>query len=170
MSEREQTFGSVAGSVLGNVAAGGADPVNIVTVPLAAPASLGIIGTALSTAGITAGTQLGIEALTADYKEKVEPGYAASGEAGQNVVGAAIAGGVLGGGTKRARRAVDAPPDWRLAAPRVARRRQCRRQRGRIDATNILPGVEGEVAHRTALQALHRCAGVRPPGRRRARR
>jgi hypothetical protein len=152
MSEREQTFGSVAGSVLGNVAAGGADPVNIVTVPLAAPASLGIIGTALSTAGITAGTQLGIEALTADYKEKVEPGYAASGEAGQNVVGAALAGGVLGGGTKALgalwiRMQTGAwPRSVRDAGNVVA-------SEGQIDATNILPGVEGEMAHRTALQA-----------------
>lgn len=152
MSEREQTFGSVAGSVLGNVAVGGADPVNIVTVPLAAPASLGIIGTALATGGITAGTQLGIEALTADYKEKASPGYAASGEAGQNVVGAAIAGGVLGGGTKALgalwiRMQTGAwPRSVRDAGNVVASEAQ-------IADTNILPGVEGEVAHRTALQS-----------------
>lgn len=152
MSEREQTFGSITGAVLGNVAAGGADPVNIVTVPLAAPASLGIIGTALATGGITAGTQIGIEALTAGYKERVEPGYAASGEAGQNVVGAAVAGAVLGGGAK----ALGAlwtrvqtgtwPRSVRDAGNVVA----CE---GQIADTNILPGVEGEVAHLTALQA-----------------
>lgn len=152
MAGREQTWGSVAGSALGSLASGGVDPVNLVAVPLAAPASLGILGTALATAGITAGTQLGIEAATATYKERVEPGYAESGEAGQNVVGAAVAGGVLGGGAKAlgalwTRVQTGAwPRSIRDAGNIVASEAQ-------IADTNILPGVEGEVAHRTALQA-----------------
>ncbi|MFK8251780.1 coiled-coil domain-containing protein [Ancylobacter terrae] len=152
MAGREQTWGAVAGSLLGSVAAGGVDPVNLIAVPLAAPASLGILGTALATAGITAGTQAAIEAVTAGYKERVEPGYVDSGEAGQNVVGAAVAGGVLGGGAKAlgalwSRVQTGAwPRSIRDAGNVVASEAQ-------LADTNILPGVEGEVAHRTALQA-----------------
>lgn len=148
---REQTWGGTAGLVLGSLSAGAADPVNIITLPLAAPKALGILGTALATAGITAGTQVGIEAVAAPFKERVEPGYGASGEAGENVLNAAIAGGVLGGGAK----ALGAlwtryhtgswPRSVRDAGNVVA-------SEGQIDATNPVPTVEGEVAHRTALQ------------------
>lgn len=148
---REQTWGGTAGLLLGSLAAGAADPVNIVTVPLAAPASLGIVGTALATAGITGGTQVAIEALDAPFKERVEPGYMASGEAAKNVLGAAVAGGVLGGGAKTlgalwTRYSTGAwPRSVRDAGNVVA-------SEGQIDATSLMPTVEGEVAHRTALQ------------------
>lgn len=152
MAGREQTWGSVAGSVLGNVAASALDPINLVTVPLAAPRALGILGTALATAGITGGTQLGIEAVTARYKEDVAPGYAASGEVAENVLGAAVAGGVLGGGAKAlgavwARWQTGEWPRHIRDAGNVAA------SEAQIAATNALPGVEGEIAHRTALQA-----------------
>lgn len=151
MNAREQTWGGTFGSLAGAIAAGSADPVNIVTVPLAAPRALGIVGTALATGGITGGTQLGIEALTEGYKERVAPGYAASGEAGANVVSAAAFGGVLGGGLKGlsalwARWQTGAwPRSVRDAGNIVA-------SEGQIDATNRLDGAEGEMAHRTLLQ------------------
>ncbi|MFG1331132.1 hypothetical protein V5F41_07740 [Xanthobacter autotrophicus] len=148
---REQTWGGTAGLVLGSLSAGAADPVNIITLPLAAPKALGILGTALATAGITAGTQVGIEAVAAPFKERVEPGYGASGEAGENVLSAAIAGGVLGGGAKGLAaiwtryHTGSWPRSVRDAGNVVA-------SEGQIDATNPVPTVEGEVAHRTALQ------------------
>ncbi|MCJ8141642.1 hypothetical protein MKI84_01800 [Ancylobacter sp. A5.8] len=152
LAGREQTWGSTIGGILGGTAAGAVDPVNLVAVPLAAPASIGILGTALATGGITAGTQLGIEAITASYKEQVAPGYAASGEAAQNIGEAAIAGAVLGGGVRGlgalwTRVQTGAwPRHVRDAGNVVASEAQ-------IADANRLPGVEGEVAHRTALQA-----------------
>ncbi|QIB35806.1 hypothetical protein [Ancylobacter pratisalsi] len=151
MAGREQTWGSTAGNVLGSVAAGALDPVNLITVPLAAPMSLGILGTALATAGITGGTQLGIEAITSAYKERVAPGYGASGEPLKNIGHAALAGGVLGGGAKAlgavwTRVQTGAwPRSIRDAGNVVA-------SEGQVGDTNVLPGIEGEVAHRTALQ------------------
>lgn len=150
-ASREQTWGGAAGLALGSLASGAADPVNIATVPLAAPASLGILGTALATAGITAGTQIGIEALAAPFKERVEPGYGASGEAAQNVLMAGVAGGVLGGGVKGLSalwtryRTGSWPRSVRDAGNVVA-------SEGQIADTNLVPTVEGEMAHRTALQ------------------
>ena len=150
-ASREHTWGGAAGLALGSLASGAADPVNIVTVPLAAPASLGILGTALATAGITAGTQIGIEALAAPFKERVEPGYGASGEAAQNVLMAGVAGGVLGGGVKGLSalwtryRTGSWPRSVRDAGNVVA-------GEGQIADTNLVPTVEGEIAHRTALQ------------------
>ncbi|MFG1274787.1 hypothetical protein [Xanthobacter flavus] len=148
---REHTWGGTAGLALGSLASGATDPVNIVTVPLAAPASLGILGTALATAGITAGTQIGIEALAAPFKERVEPGYGASGEAAQNVLMAGVAGGMLGGGVKGLSalwtryRTGSWPRSVRDAGNVVA-------SEGQIADTNLVPTVEGEIAHRTALQ------------------
>ncbi|QRG05749.1 hypothetical protein EZH22_22335 [Xanthobacter dioxanivorans] len=56
---REQTWGGTAGLLLGSLSAGAADPVNIVTLPLAAPKALGILGEAAEERHGEAGARLG---------------------------------------------------------------------------------------------------------------
>ena len=150
ISAREKTFGGKVGSFLGSTAAGATDPVNLIGATLAAPEGLGILGTALTWSAIAGGSQAAIEAVGAPYREQVQPGYLASGEPFRNVLGAAAFGGALGGGTKALGAA------WTRVAtgqwPRSIR------DAGNVVAgeanianTNVMPGIEGEVAHREAL-------------------
>lgn len=102
LASRESTTGGAVGGFLGTLAAGITDPINVITFPLAAPRALGIVGTALSWAGIAGGTQTAIEIVGAQHREEAEPGYMASGEPIANVASAAGLGGVIGGGLKAA--------------------------------------------------------------------
>lgn len=147
----DRTTGGAVGAFLGQAASGITDPINLLALPLAAPVGAGIIGTTLAWAAIGGGTQLAIEAVGAPYRETVEPDYIRSGEAAGNVVGAALFGGALGGGVKTL------AAGWRLvrdgAWPRTIRDAgNVVESEAQIADTNRLPGVDGEVAHRTALR------------------
>lgn len=159
---RERTFGGSVGSFLGTTAAAIADPVNLVAFPLAAPASYGVVGTALAWGGIAGGSQAAIEALNASSMERIQPGYRDSGEGAMNIAEAALFGSVLGGGVKgigalwSRNRSAAWPRTVRDAGNVVESEAQ-------IAATNPLPGVEGEAVHRTALnKAIDDLANGRP--------
>lgn len=151
LARREKTIGGTVGVFAGATAGGVADPVNVLAFPLAAPAGAGVVGTALAWAGIAGGTQTAIELAGAPYREEVQPGYVASGEPLKNVVGAGIVGGLIGGGIKGLESA------WTRAKtgswPRTIRDAgNVVESEAQVHATNPYPGVEGEAAHRTAMQ------------------
>lgn len=151
MSAREKTFGGSVGVFAGATAGGVTDPVNVLAFPLAAPAGAGIIGTSLAWAGIAGGTQTAIELLNAPYHEQVQPGYFQSGEPVKDILGAAVTGGVIGGGIKGLGAA------WTRVKtgswPRSIRDAgNVVESEANVLNTNPYPGVEGEAAHRTAMQ------------------
>jgi len=162
LDRRERTTGGTIGAMLGTAGAAVTDPVNMVAFPLAAPESLGILGTALAWGAIGAGSQTAIEVLNAPAMERIQPGYATSGEPLQNIAEAGLAGGVLGGGLKGLSNL------WTKAKtgnwPRTIRDAgNVVESEAQIASTNPMPGVEGEAAHRTALnKAIDDLANGRP--------
>jgi hypothetical protein len=162
LADRERTTGGAVGSFLGTAAAAVTDPVNMIAFPLAAPESLGILGTALAWGAIGAGSQVGIEALNATSMERIQPGYGPSNEPITNILEAGVGGAVLGGGLKGLSMA------WQRARtgqwPRTVRDAgNVVDSEANIASTNRLPGVEGEAAHRTALnKAVDDLANGRP--------
>ena len=159
---QERTFGGSVGRFLGTTAAAVSDPVNLVAFPLAAPESLGVLGTALAWGGIAGGSQAIIEAMNAPSMERIQPGYGASGQAFQSVLETALFGSALGGSLKGlsslwTRQKTGAWPRTVKDAGNVVE------SEAQIAATNPLPGVEGEAVHRTALQkAIDDIAAGRP--------
>ncbi len=150
MQAREKTGGGSFGSFLGGAAGTMTDPVNLVVAPLAAPEGLGLLATALAWAGIAGGTQTAIEMTGAPYREMVQPGYGESGEPTRNILGAAAFGGATGGALKGLGMA------WSRAKtgtwPRSIRDAgNVAESEANVAQTNVLPGIEGEVAHREAL-------------------
>jgi hypothetical protein len=150
LDRRERTTGGTVGSFLGAAGAAVTDPVNMVAFPLAAPESLGILGTALAWGAIGAGSQTAIEIINAQSMERIQPGYTTTGEPLQNITETALVGGVLGGGLKGLSNL------WTKAKtgnwPRTVRDAgNVVESEAQIAATNPLPGIEGEAAHRTAL-------------------
>lgn len=151
INSREKTLGGKFGNLAGGGASAFTDPVNMLAFPLAPTAGAGIIGTALTWAGIAGGTQLTIEAIGSPYRETVQPGYGQSGEPAMNILGAAAFGGVLGGGIKGlgatwARLKTGQWPRTIRDAGNVVE------SEAQVINSNPYPGVEGEAAHRTALQ------------------
>lgn len=151
LSRRERTTGGAIGEFAGSTAATFTDPVNLVAFPLAAPESLGVLGTAMAWAAIGAGSQGVIEALNIADRERIQPGYAASGEQLRNILEAGAGAAVLGGGLKGlsnlwTRYKTGSWPRTIRDAGNVVD------SEAQIANTNPLPGVEGEAAHRTALQ------------------
>lgn len=152
MGDREQTFGSRAGSFLGSFASGATDPVNIATLPVAPETeSVGILAAALRWGAVAGVSQAAIEAAGAPFHEEVQPGYMESGAPLMNVAGAAGSGFLLGGGTKAlgnlwTRVKSGAWPQSVRDAGNVVE------SEANIASTNVLPGIDGEVANRTALQ------------------
>ena len=151
MSERERISGGSFGSFLGDAAGQMIDPINLVTLPLAAPASLGIIKTAAAWGGIGVGTQAAIEAVGTPYRSQVDPTYSGSTEQLGNLAGAAVAPAILGGGIKAAantwvRIKTGSWPQHIRDAGNVVE------SEAQIAGSNPFKGTEGEIAHRTALQ------------------
>lgn len=151
LAGRESTTGGTIGAVLGSTAAAAADPVNLVAFPLAAPESLGILGTMAAWGAIGAGSQGVIEALNSTAMERIQPGYSASSAPFTNIAEAGLGGAVLGGGFKGAaalwtRAKTGAWPRSIRDAGNVVE------SEAQIAATNRFDGVEGEAFHRTALQ------------------
>jgi hypothetical protein len=162
MQQREKTLGGQIGFIGGEAAGGITDPINLVTFPLAAPVGLGILGTAAAWAGIGATTQSAIELAGASYRDRVEPGYLASGQPLENVVGAAAFAGGLGGAFKSAAELWSAikargwPQSIRDAGNAVE-------GEANVLGTNRYPGAEGETLHRAALgKSIDDIAAGRP--------
>jgi predicted nucleic acid-binding Zn-ribbon protein len=151
MSRRETTFGGSVGGFLGSTGAALSDPVNMLAFPLAAPASFGVLGTALAWGAIAGGSQAVIEGLNAPSREQIEPGYIESGAPALNVLGAAGMGSVLGGGFKGLAAAWSRVKtgEW----PRTIRDAgNVIENEAQIASTNRFPGADGEAFHRTELQ------------------
>jgi hypothetical protein len=150
MAAREKTAGGSFGMFMGGLASASADPINIVALPVAPAEGLGVLATALRWGAIAGTSQAAIEAAGGSYREQVQPGYLASGEPLANVAGAAVGGAVLGGSIKALGNA------WTRV--KTGQWPQSIRDAGNlaeseanIADTNVLPGVDGEVAHRDAL-------------------
>lgn len=163
MAAREKTTGGTIGGVLGSVASAATDPINVIAFPLAAPPSLGIVGTALAWSAIAGGTQAAIEAVGAPFRERVEPGYFASGEPVRNVVGATLTGGAIGGGFKGLARGWDAIRG-RPWSTTIRDAGHVVESEANLADSNPLPGIEGETAHRAAMsKTIDDLAAGRPP-------
>lgn len=152
LSQRESTFGGSVGRLLGSTAAAATDPINLLAFPLAAPASFGVVGTALAWGGIAGGSQAVIETLNAPNMERIQPGYVESGAPVLNVLGAAGMGAALGGGFKGlgalwTRQKTGAWPRSIRDAGNVVE------SEAQIADTNRFTGVDGEAYHRTELQS-----------------
>jgi hypothetical protein len=162
LAGRERTFGGTVGQFAGAAAGSLTDPVNLVAFPLAAPESLGVLGTALAWGAIGAGSQGIIEALNSSAMERIQPGYSASGAPFASIVEAAGGAAVLGGTLKGLAAA------WTKAKtgewPRSIRDAgNVVESEAQIASTNRFPGAEGEAFHRTALQqAIDDMAAGRP--------
>lgn len=150
MGQREKTLGGSLGSFAGSAASAAADPINILALPLAPEAGIGVLATALRWGAIGGVAQAGIEVAGAPYREQVQPGYAESGQPGLNVLEAAGGAAALGVGTKALGHA------WTAVKGRVWP--QSIRDAGNVIESeanaasgNPMPGAEGEVAHRDAL-------------------
>jgi hypothetical protein len=150
LDRRERTTGGAVGSFLGAAGAAVTDPVNMIAFPLAAPESLGILGTALAWSAIGAGSQTAIEVLNSQNMERIQPGYTTSAEPLRNIAETALVSGVLGGSLKGLSNLWTKAKtgDW----PRTVRDAgNVVESEAQIAGTNPLPGIEGEAAHRTAL-------------------
>lgn len=150
VNAREKTLGGTLGGLTGVAASSLADPVNLVVAPLAAPEGLGLLATALAWSAIAGASQAAIEAVGSPYRDLVQPGYSASGEPARNILGATAFGGAAGGTFKglgmawtRAKTGVW-PRSIRDAGNVVE-------SEANVANSNVLPGLEGEVAHREAL-------------------
>lgn len=152
MQAGEKGPGGSVGTFLGSAAAAATDPVNILGLAIAPETggSVGILSSALKWGALAGASQAAIEASSGAFKEQVQPGYAASGEAAGNVAeafaGGAITGGVfkaLGNAWTRAKTG-SWPTSVRDAGNVIE-------SEAHVAQTNPFPGVEGEVAHREAV-------------------
>jgi hypothetical protein len=149
MQARPQTWGSRIGSFLGGAASATAEPYNIPLMAIPVE-GLGIIGTAAAFGAATAATQAANEAVNAPFNERVQPGYAASGQAFSNIAEAGAGGALLGGGVKIAGNVLTRllTGAWPTAAKDAANGIMSEAD---ILNSNRLPGAEGEAAHNDAL-------------------
>jgi hypothetical protein len=151
MAMREKGPGGTIGGLLGGVATAAQDPVNLLGLFVAPEAEVGVLGAALRWALIGGVSQGAIEAISAPYREEVQPGYGTSFEPALNVVEAALFAGGLGGATKALGNA------WTRVAtgswPRSVRDAgNILESEAQVANVNRYPGADGEVAHRTAMQ------------------
>ena len=110
---------------------------------------LGVLATAGLMGLANAGAQTASEIRNAPYNERVQPGYGASGQAVENVVGAGVSG-APGGGIKAAGNVLTRllTGAWPTAAKDAANGVM---SEANILGSNVLPGAEGEAAHQDAL-------------------
>lgn len=146
---RSQTMGSRVGSFLGGTASSFNDPMNLPLLAIAPESSVGILGHALQFGGGAAVSQAGNEIVNAPYNAQVQPGYGATDAAG-NVGEAFLGGAVMGGGMRALGKALEhfttrgAPTTLKDAVNVV-------RSEAQIEASNVLPGIQGEAEHRVAI-------------------
>lgn len=151
LEQGEKTWGGTFGNMLGGLAAGALDPINIAGMAVAPEAQgIGILATALRWGALAGVSQAGIEFASDDFKEKVQPGYTESGAPIKEIAGAFVGGAVVGGGVKTLGnlwtkvKTGQWPTSVRDAGNVIE-------SEANIADTNIFPGVQGEVAHREAL-------------------
>lgn len=151
LQEGEKTAGGSFGSFLGSAAAGVADPINIVALPIAPEAAgIGILSTALRWGALAGVSQAAIEFASDDFKDQVQPGYTESGAPAREIGGAFLGGAVVGGTVKALGNAWSRVKTGRWPTS-VRDAGNVIESEANIAGTNPLPGVEGEVAHREAL-------------------
>jgi hypothetical protein len=147
--QRPQTLASRLGSFVGMGASGLVDPINIPAMALPF-GEMGVLATAGLMGAANAGAQTASEIANQAYNERVTPGYAASGQGVENVVGAGVGGAVLGGGLKVLGNVLTRTMtgQWPTAAKDAANGVMSEAD---ILNSNVLPGAEGEAAHQGAL-------------------
>jgi hypothetical protein len=150
MAGRDKTLGGKIGGVLGELASGTVDPINLVGMAVAPEAKLGIVATAAAWGGYGAASQSVNEVMNAGFRNQVEPGYTASDQPGMNVVESAVGGAALGGlfkgmGNVWSRMKTGEWPRSVRDAGNIVE------SEANIQQSNVLPGAEGEAAHREAL-------------------
>jgi hypothetical protein len=159
MGSRERTWGGTAGNVLGGIVASPTDPVMLATMPLGGMGELGIIGRAAEFGAINAGTEAAIAAAQYGAHERAVPGSSA--EVPGEIASAGVSGIVLGGAFGALGKFLKAgerplPTSVRDAVNTGASDAQ-------LDATNIFPTAEGEIAGRDATtQAVTQAAKGQP--------
>lgn len=162
MAGRDKTLGGKIGGVLGGLASGTVDPINLVGMAVAPEAKLGIVATAAAWGGFGAGSQAVNEVMNAGFRNQIEPGYTESGQPGMNVVEQGVTGALLGGlfkgiGNVWSRMKTGEWPRSVRDAGNIVE------SEANIQQSNVLPGAEGEAAHRTALQeSIDQVASGRP--------
>lgn len=161
MAGREKTFGGKVGMVLGGLAAGATDPINLVAIPVAPELEATVFGSAVlwGTYGLIS---QGInEGVNAQFREQAQPGYGASSEPTSNILGAAAFGAVGGAGLKvlgnLAGRLKGEVPRAAQDAGNIVE------SEANIQGSNVLPGPEGEAAHRESMAtAINQILGGLP--------
>lgn len=162
IAQREKAAGGGVGQFLGGLAAGATDPINLVGLAVAPEVEGGVLASATAWGTFGAVTQGVNEGVNAGFREKVQPGYAMSGEPVMNVLEAGAGGAVLGGGFKAlgnlwTRVKTGAWPQSVRDAGNVVE------SEANIQQSNVLPGVEGEAAHRASLStAINQILGGLP--------
>lgn len=144
---REKTWGGTFGGLLGTLAGGIADPITAMTLPLGGAGELGVLGRALEFAGISGGSEAAIAALSAGERERAAPGSAK--EIPGEIASATVFGGLLGG-------AFGALGKWLKAGDRTLPTSlrdevNAGTSDAQINATNVFPTAEGEIAGRDAI-------------------
>lgn len=147
MSSRETTWGGTAGTVLGALASGFADPVLVATLPLGGVGEAGIALRALEFAAIGGGTTAAAAAIAAPNREEAVRG--SSREIPGEILGATIVGGLLGGGFAALGKLFKAGGK---ALPTATREDlNAVTSEAQLNATNPFPTAAGEAAARDAL-------------------
>lgn len=150
MAGREKTFGGKIGGILGSMAAGAADPINLVGLAVAPEAELGVLGTAAAWGAFGTGSQAVNELANINFRNQVVPNYSASGQPGFNILGAGASGAALGalfkgmGAAWQRVKTGEWPRSIRDAGNIVE-------SEANTQGSNVLPGAEGEAMHRQAL-------------------
>lgn len=149
IAAREKTFGGKVGMIAGGLATTAADPINLAAVPVA-PELATVLGSAMLWGTFGLVSQGINEGVNAPFRERVQPGYEASGAPTTNIVEAGLGGLVAGAGFKAlgnvwTRVKTGAWPQSIRDAGNVVE------SETNIQQTNVLPGPQGEAAHRQAL-------------------
>lgn len=148
--ERPRGAGATLGLVAGGLAAGAVDPINLLALPVAPEASLGILASALRWGAIGAGAATVSEAIQAPYQEQVHPGRLMSGAPLLDIAQAglfAAGGGVLFPALAKAWEGVRGLP-WGTAVKDAG---NIVDSQANVMHSNIYPGAEGTTAHTQAL-------------------
>lgn len=155
MNGRERTWGGTAGNVLGSIVASPTDPVMLATLPLGGMGELGIIGRGLEFGAINAGTEGAVAVAQYGAHERAVPG--SNKGIPTEIASAGFFGVLLGGAFGTLGKFLKAgegplPTSLRDEVNVGASEAQ-------INATNVFPTAEGEVAGRDALtQAVTQAA------------
>jgi hypothetical protein len=159
MGGRERTWGGTFGGLAGGLTASVTDPVMLATLPLGGMGELGIVGRAAEFGAINAGTEGAIAAAQYRAHERAVPGSSA--EIPGEILSAGVFGVVLGGAFGTLGKFLKAgekplPTSLRDAVNTGASDAQ-------LDATNVFPTAEGEIAGRDAItQAVTQAAKGEP--------